>query len=144
MKYSNVPDATKVSLSGKKYWLWRLARTRIEELSWIARRMVSANHIVDSYYKTPDIWREIIPRSKVVASNIRGDKYTPAICVHGILPRCRSNIVHDIIETHPNVVGRSIGLSEFPLLSNSRSMDAFLHLLWLVIVKSLITSQVLR
>jgi len=54
MKYSNVRDATKVSLSVKKYWLWHLARTRIEELSWIARRMVSANLIVDSYYKTPD------------------------------------------------------------------------------------------
>ena len=125
MAYSNLPEATKPSLSGKEYWLWRLARARIEELSWIARRMVNANHIVDSYYKTPDLWRQNIPRAKVVASNIRGENYTPAICVHGILPRCGSNIVHDIIETHPDVVGRSIGLSEFPLLCNSRSMDAF-------------------
>jgi protein-tyrosine sulfotransferase len=124
MKYSTIPIENRPPLNGYGYGLWRLLRARVEELPWIARRIVKANHLVKGYYDTPELWLANIDRAQTVAKNIRGKEYSPAIFVHGIMPRCGSNIVHDIIESQPTVIGREIGISEFPILCSSRAMDA--------------------
>ena len=125
MKYSTIPVENRPPLNGHEYWLWRVMRARVEELPWIARRIVKANHLTKGYYDTPELWLANIDRAQTVAKNIRGQEYSPAIFVHGIMPRCGSNIIHDILEVQPTVIGRGIGISEFPILCSSRAMDAF-------------------
>ncbi len=125
MKYKTIPENLRPPLNGKYYWLWRLARTRLEELPWILKRIFKINHLTSGYYETPAHWVEHSKRAEEIALNIRGDNYKPAIFVHGIMPRCGSNIVHDILDNHPDVIGRELGISEFPVLCNSRAMDAF-------------------
>ena len=124
MKYSTIPIANRPPLSGHEYWLWRLMRARVEELQWIVRWLVKANHLIKGYDDTPELWLANIDRVPAVAKNIRGQEYSPAIFVHGIMPRYGSNIVYDILEVQPTVIGRGIGISEFPILCNSRAMDA--------------------
>jgi len=125
MLYTAIEKHLRPNISGSVYWLWRISRVRIEEISWIIRRIFRLNHIVSGYYGEPAFWKENRDRSIAIAKNIRGDCYRPAVLVHGILPRCGSNIVHDIIDSHPDVVGGEIGINEFPILCNCRAMDAF-------------------
>ncbi len=125
MKYPNVIKQNRPDLVGMDYWLWRLARTRVEELPWIIRRIFRINHITSGYYNTPKHWLTNGTRARDIAFNVRGDSYPPVVFVHGITPRCGSNLVHDVVDCHPDVIGRQLGISEFPVLCNSRAMDAF-------------------
>ena len=85
----------------------------------------------------PELWLANMDRAQTVVKNIRGQEYPPAIFVHGTMPRCGSNIVYDILEVQPTLIGRAIGISEFPILCNSRAVDALLRQQWHVIVSLL-------
>lgn len=55
--------------------------------------------------------------AKRTAKSIRGNDHKPAILIQGVMPRCGSNYVAEIIGYHPNVYSFPNEIYEFPLLN---------------------------
>lgn len=114
---------TQVPIHGAEWWRWRLSRLRIEDLSWIARRVLRLDHTKTRYYQTPQNWIENKFRATDIALSVRGQDYQPAIFIHGVMPRSGTNMISDILDLSPLVIGRDSGVSELPFLSAARSFD---------------------
>lgn len=55
-------------------------------------------------------------RLRAIAASVRGPNPTPAIFVHGVLPRSGTNFLADALALHPDIAAHPGRLWEFPLL----------------------------
>jgi len=106
MKRTN-PEKTKIG---------RVMLTRIGELGMYFRRYFGLNLVKKHKYfmEFPDDFdRNEIER---IVYLIRGEKYKPAIFIHGVMPRSGTNYLADLMERHEDIFPYTHHFWEFPLL----------------------------
>lgn len=100
-----------------------LSYARLEQLPRYAARVLSQSTARREDY-FPDVAPADVKRMSEIAMSLRGTSYTPAIFIHGVLPRSGTNFLADALSLHPDVVPYPQRLWEFPLLSVAKSTAA--------------------
>lgn len=102
-----------------------LAFARMENLPGLARRAIGLNAWTQDDF-LPAVTPEQRLALQALARAVRGSAPAhPAVFIHGVLPRCGTNLISDILALHPDALQNPGRLWEFPLLRVANGAEAF-------------------
>jgi len=103
----------------------RLLTTRVGDLVIYLGRRIGLN--INPLYKYELALLDGFDRKEIerIVYAIRGTEYSPAIFIHGVLPRSGTNYLANLFARHPDIYPHPQRFSEFPLLSIT---DKVIHL----------------
>jgi protein-tyrosine sulfotransferase len=97
---------------------------RVYDVIALTRRLLDLPSPVDNAaYDTRLASMAPVKDLQSIALAVRGEKYPPAVFVHGVMPRSGTNYVADLLKLHPRIAAYPHRLWELPLLYNTEAIS---------------------
>ena len=109
--------ARPTAMLAKENIVERLLSSRLSDLGVLLKRLLGLNSIPEEKFSPALPSQEDARALRKIVFSIRGENYSPAIIIHGVMPRSGTNYLSSLLQFHDDISHHPHRLWEFPLLT---------------------------